>query len=181
VQGAGDRLPARPRRVAVAGVSGSGKTTLARRISTTLGVPHTATDGLYHGPRWTPREEFVADVEALVAGDAWVTEWQYSQARSLIAQRAEVLVWLDLPFRLTLVRVVRRTVRRRVLRQDLWHGNREAPLWTLLTDRDHIVRWAVRTRRTYAVSVPQAERDHPHLTVVRLRTRRGVETWLARL
>ncbi|WP_346276153.1 hypothetical protein [Pseudonocardia sp.] len=36
--------------------------------------------------------------------------------------------------------LVRRTVRRRLHRVELWNGNIEPPLWTVFTDREHILR-----------------------------------------
>ena len=179
--GAHDPLPARPRRVIVAGVSGVGKTTLAGRISDILDIPHTEIDGLFHGENWTPRESFLSDVRALVAGEAWVTEWQYSLARPLLAERADLLIWLDLPFlRVALPRVIRRTVRRRRRRQELWNGNVEPPLVTFFTDPEHIVRWAWSTRHTYRERVPRADAEHENLVVVRLRSQREVDAWLSR-
>ncbi|BDV32310.1 AAA family ATPase [Microbacterium terricola] len=175
-----DPLPVRPMRVVVAGVSGVGKTHLARRIASLTGAAHTEIDALYHGAGWVPREEFLDDVRALVAAESWTTEWQYATARPLLAARADLLVWLDLPFAtVTLPRVIRRTVQRRLRREILWNGNVEPPLRTILTDREHIVRWAVSTRNKYRARVPALERDHPHLTVVRLQSRRQVEAWLS--
>lgn len=172
-----DPLPARPRRVVVAGVSGVGKTTFSRRIAEITGIPHTEIDALFHGPDWTPRPAFLADVEALVAGDAWVTEWQYSDARPLLTARADLLVWLDLPFATeTLPRVVARTLRRRLRRERLWNGNVEPPLRTFFTDPEHIVRWWFATRRKYLERVPALRLDLP---VVRLHSRRDVERWVA--
>ena len=172
-------LPQRPRRVIVAGVSGTGKTTLAARIAVITGGPHTEIDALFHGPNWVPRPEFVDDVRAFIAAEAWTTEWQYSTAREVLAERADLLVWLDLPFlRVTLPRVIRRTFRRRVRREELWNGNVEPPFHTLLTDREHIVRWAISTRRKYTERVPVLEHQHPQLVVVRLRSQREVERWL---
>ena len=164
----------------VAGVSGSGKTTLAGRIAQLTGGPHTEIDGLRHGSGWQPRPEFVEDVRAFTAADAWTTEWQYSAVRDLLAERADLLVWLDLPFfRVTLPRVVRRTLRRRIHRTELWNGNREPRLRTIVRDPEHIIRWSISTRNVYAERVPAAERTHPHLVVVRLRSAREVDRWLA--
>ena len=174
-----DPLPHRPRRVLVAGVSGTGKTTLAARLAPLLGVEHTEIDGLFHGPGWVPRPEFDADVRALAEQPGWVTEWQYAAARDLLADHADLLVWLDLPFRVTLTRVVRRTVGRRLRGEELWHGNVEPPLHRFLHDREHVVRWAISTRRTYAELVPRAAAARPGLVVCRLRARREVEEWLA--
>jgi adenylate kinase family enzyme len=165
--------------VLVAGVSGSGKTTLARRIGRIVGAPHTEIDALFHGPGWTPRPEFETDVDAMMHQPGWVTEWQYAPVRERLAASAELLVWLDLPFwTVTLPRVIRRTVRRRLEREELWNGNTEPPLRTFFTDPEHIVRWSVSTRNAYRGRVPVAEPVHPNLTVVRLRTVSQVETWL---
>jgi len=177
---AADPLPAPPRRVAVAGVAGVGKSTLAARIAAMIGAPHIDIDGLFHGPDWTRRPQFLDDVAAFTARERWVTEWQYGSARPMVAERADTLVWLDLPFAtVTLPRVVTRTLRRQVSGEELWNGNTEPPLRTFFTDPDHIVRWAFRKRHQYRDEVPPLERTHPSLTVVRLRTPRQVERWLA--
>jgi len=125
----------------VAGTSGSGKTTLAATVGEVLGLPHVEIDALFHGPGWTPRASFIADVDAFTRQDRWVTEWQYSAVRDLLADRADLLVWLDLPRVRVMRQVIRRTLRRRVRRQPLWNGNLEPALWTVLRDPDHIVRW----------------------------------------
>ncbi|MDO8147595.1 AAA family ATPase [Isoptericola sp. b515] len=176
-----DAPPALPRRVLVAGTSGAGKSTLAGRISTLLGITHTELDGLYHGPGWTPRPAFVTDVERLVAGESWVTEWQYRAVRPLLLERAELLVWLDMPVRVRMRRVVTRTVRRRVRGTELWNGNHEPPLRTFVGDPDHIVRWAWRTRHGFRGLASHVAEVAPHLTVVRLRSQDDVERWLAEL
>lgn len=178
---ADDPLASRPQRVLVAGTSGTGKTTLAARLGLLLDLPHTEIDALFHGPGWVPRPEFLADVEALRMGERWVTEWQYRTARPLLADRADLLVWLDLPFRVTLARLVRRTVGRRLRREELWNGNREAALRTVLTDREHVIRWAVDTRHLTAERVAALAATHPDLPVVRLRSQAEVDRWTDRL
>ncbi|GAA4363954.1 AAA family ATPase [Nocardioides caricicola] len=173
-----DPLPARPSRVAIAGVSGSGKSTLARRLAALLDLPHTEMDALFHGPGWTKMPTFEADVDRLVASDRWVCEWQYDYARPLIQARADLLVWVDPPFPVTLTRVVRRTVRRRVRREELWNGNREGPLHTFFTDPEHIVRWAIGTRNLYDQRIPVVAAERPDLPIVRLASSRESERWL---
>jgi adenylate kinase family enzyme len=178
VLGAHDPLPAQPRRVLVAGTSGSGKTTLAQQVADVLGVPHVEIDGLFHGPGWTPREEFVPDVQRFTDEPAWVTEWQYDAVRPLLAERADLLVWLDLPRRTVLRQVVVRTWRRRRHGTVLWHGNVEPPLRTFFTDPGHVVRWAWRTHASTAQRVAGVR---PDLPVVRLRSHAEAAAWLDRL
>ena len=164
----------------MAGTSGSGKTTVAGRIAAALGVPHIEIDALFHGPGWVPRPTFEADVHRFAATPAWVTEWQYTAVRDHLADRADLLVWLDLPRSLVMRQVVRRTVARRLRRERLWNGNTEPPFRTILTDREHIVRWAWTTHHGNAERVIQLAARRPELRIVRLRSRAEVNRWVAR-
>ena len=176
-----DPIDWNPRRVTVAGATGAGKTTLANRIAQRLDLPRVEIDSLYHGPAWQPRPTFGADVEAFIAGPEWVTEWQYRLVRERIAARADTLVWLDLPTFVTLSQLTRRTVRRRLRKQELWNGNVEAPLHTVFTDPEHIIRWGIRTRNALRDLVPTLRTMHPHLRVVRVRSHAEANQWLGEL
>lgn len=174
-----DALPHRPRRVLVAGTSGSGKTTLAREVAEVLAIAHIEIDALFHGPGWTPRESFVADVDAFSAAPEWVTEWQYSVVRNLLAARADLLIWLDLPRATVMRQVVGRTLDRRLRRKVLWNGNIEPSLWTFFTDRDHVVRWAWSTHHKSALRVAELRKQRPELTVIGLHSHAMARQWLA--
>jgi adenylate kinase family enzyme len=105
-------------------------------------------------------------------------EYQYDAARPLILERADLVVWLDLPTSVTMWRLLRRTITRRVTREELWNGNREGPLWRALIDRDHVLRWGWRTRDLPARRAAAIAAARPGLPVVRLRTRKQVRLWL---
>lgn len=174
-----DPLPVSPRRILVAGTSGSGKTTLASRIAGVTGAPHVEIDALFHGPSWTRRPSFEADVEAFSAQPDWITEWQYRMVRPLLAGRADVLVWLDLSRTTVMRQVVGRTVSRRLTRERLWNGNLEAPLWKILTNRDHIIRWAWNTHHESAERVRLILTERPEFPVVRLASHTEARAWIA--
>ena len=176
-----DPLPGRSKRVLVAGAVAAGKSTLARQVSTDWGLPYVEMDGLYHGPEWEPRPTFRDDVVALAAEDEWVTEWQYTVARPLLAERADLLVFLDLPRWLVTWRVIRRTLRRVRHRTELWNGLREPPLRTILSDPDHIIRWAIRTRREHAPRIRALAEQRPELPIVCLSSRRELKRWIGTL
>jgi adenylate kinase family enzyme len=179
--GPDDPLPARPQRILVNGSAGAGKTTLARALAERLGLPHTELDSLFHGPGWTPRPEFVEDVRSLVAGRRWITEWQYDAARPLLLEGCDLIVWLDLPRRVSMWRVTRRTLRRRWRREVLWNGNVEGPLHEVITDPEHIIRWAWSSHHRTAQRIDEVLRARPDLPVVRLRSAAEVDRWLERL
>lgn len=179
VLSAADPVTWRPQRIAVAGVTGSGKSTLAKRLSSRLSLTYFEIDGLFHGPNWEPRPDFVRDVEAVISGDSWVVEWQYSAVRARILERADTLIWLDLPTPLSLYQLTRRTVRRRLGKVELWNGNYEGPLLSFFTDSDHIVRWGIRTRNKLRGRIPAVAALHPNVRVVRLASRRDIELWIS--
>ncbi len=81
-----------------------------------------------------PRPSFADDVERFTTGPRWVIEWQYTEVRALLLDRADILIWLDHGRWTVTHRVVRRTVGRRIRRIELWNGNYEPPLWTIFTD-----------------------------------------------
>jgi adenylate kinase family enzyme len=179
--GADDVLDPQPRRVLVAGTAGVGKTTTAKRIARAIGAPHTELDGLYHGSGWTVLPDFEERVRVVTSAPTWVSEWQYGRVRQLLAERADTLVWLDLPKPVAFVRLLRRTVRRRLQRTELWNGNVEPPLWTFFTREDHILRWGIAKRDEMRRRVPALAVADPHLRIVRLRSQREIERFVGRL
>ena len=168
-----------PRRFAILGsASGGGKTTVGRRLAERLDVPFVVLDALVHGPNWTetPDAELRLVVEPVVAGHEWVVDGSYSRKLgSLVLDGADVVVWLDLPIRVWLPRLVRRTVRRMRSEEDLWNGNRET-LRNVAWGRESLFAWSFRShfrrRRVYPRSLAPYR-------VVRLRSQKEVDAWLA--
>ena len=166
------------RRVAiVASASGNGKTTLGRELARRLDVPFVELDALVHGPNWveTPNDELRALVEPVVASDSWVIDGTYrGKLGDLVLAGADTVVWLDLPIRIWLPRLVRRTLRRIHGGELLWNDNTES-YRSAFWGRESLVAYSLRThfsrRRRYAGQLA----PYP---VVRLRTTREVARWL---
>ena len=169
-------------KIAVQGTGGSGKTTIARELARRHGVPHVELDALYHGPNWleTPAEEFRRRVTAATTGDGWVVDGNYdSKLGYLVLGRADTVVWLDLPLGVALTRVTRRTIGRIRTGEELWNGNRES--WRGgFFGRESMFVWTIRSHFRYRRTLAEQLARHPNLRVVRLRSRREVESYLAK-
>ena len=169
-----------PSRIAVVGTSGSGKTTVARKLAERLGLPHVELDALFHGPGWTetPVEEFRRQVASATEAEGWVVDGNYeTRLGDLVLERADTVVWLDLPLPLALSRVTRRTIRRIRTREELWSGNRESWRGGFFGWESMFV-WTIRTHVRRRREVPERLTRHPHLHVVRLRSAREVADYL---
>ena len=162
----------------VATASCSGKTTLGRELARRLDVPFVELDALHHGPNWTEAtaEELRAKVEPLVGCEAWVIDGGYwGKLGDLVIGNADLVVWLDLPIRIWLPRLLRRTVRRVLRREELWNGNRET-LRNVFFSRNSLILYALRNHPRHRRVYP--DRLAPY-DVVRLRSPQEVASWLA--
>jgi adenylate kinase family enzyme len=173
-----------PRRVVVVGTTGTGKSTLAARLTELLGAEHVELDSLNHGPNWTPRpvEEFTSAVGDYARRPRWVFDGSYiDRVSGSLWRQADVVVWLDLPLRVVLPRIVRRTVLRIVRRTELWNGNREH--WSTLLGRESLLVWAVKSHRRHRSELPGrlAALTASGVRVVRLRSSVAADRWLADL
>jgi AAA domain len=170
-------------KIAVIGTSGSGKTTVARELARRLGLPHVELDALFHGPGWTqtPAEEFRRCVAAATDRDGWVVDGNYgSTLGNLILERADTLVWLDLPLRVALTRVTRRTIGRIRTGEELWNGNRESWRGGFFGWESMFV-WTIRSHLRRRRELPPRLARHPNLRVVRLRSKEEVESYLTKI
>jgi adenylate kinase family enzyme len=172
------------KRVSVVGVSGAGKSTVGRQLAAALDVPFVELDAIFHLPDWgeLSRDEFRERVDSATAAPGWVIDGNYSVVRDLVWGRADTVVWLDLPRRLVMWRVIVRTVRRAVTREHLWNGNRE-PLTNFYRwdPEQNIIRWAWVRYATYVERYEAAMQDpaYDRLRFVRLRTPHDVDRFLA--
>jgi adenylate kinase family enzyme len=173
------------RRVSVVGTTGAGKSTLARALAHQLGVPYVELDAFMHQPGWEPRPdgEFMDDVEQATSQAGWVVDGNYSRfvIEGPVWKRADTVVWLDLPRRTVMRRVIARTLRRAVTRQKLWNGNRE-PLSNLMSldPEKSIIVWAWIKHDELARRYLDAMTDPTwqNITFVRLQSPAEARRWL---
>ena len=141
-------------------------------------------DAIFHQPGWTelPVEDFRRRVGVELAADGWVVDGNYGAVRDLVWAAADTVVWFDRPRAAVMRRLIARTARRAVTRQELWNGNREPLTGMFRWDpRDNLVRWSWTNHGEYARRYASASADpaNRHLTFVRLTSDADVDELVA--
>ncbi len=110
------------RKIHIVGPAGSGKTTLADYLCQHFNYPHFDLDEIRY-PKQTPRPipEAKKMLTEAVKKDKWVIEGVYVSWIGQSLQKADQIIWLDLPFSLTAYRITKRFIKNQLTGQDL-HG-----------------------------------------------------------
>ena len=160
-------------RMIVIGSSCAGKSTLSQKLSKELQCTYIQLDALNWLPNWVERDS--ADLlalleEAVTQNEHWVLDGNYTRTQPVSWPRAEVVVWLNYPFRIVIWRALKRAFRRSFKGEILYSGNRETFRRTFLS-RDSILWWLVHTfhRRRRKYTALFASGKYPHLHVIELR------------
>jgi adenylate kinase family enzyme len=157
-----DNIEGRLSRVVVQGNSGSGKTTFAGALANALDIAYLELDGLYQQRDWTPLDidEFRARVATFADEPRWIVDGNYSHVRDILWPRATTVLIIDLPKRVVITRVIKRTILRILKREELWNGNRES--WRNALSRDpnrNIILWSWNSHAKYHDLVPREARE----------------------
>jgi hypothetical protein len=126
------------------------------------------------------RPDFQQEVLAAARQPRWVIDGNYSGVRDVLWRRCTAIVWLDYSFARVFSRALRRTMRRVVMGERLYGGNREtignalldaeAPLWL-------VVRTHGKRRREFPELFGRPE--YRHARVIQIRAPAAAETFLA--
>ena len=95
------------------GGPGSGKSTLAKRLAGMLGERAYDLDEIAYQRGAGPKRSLAtrrADVARIAETPGWVTEGIYLWWCEPLARGADMLVWLDVPWRVAVARIIRRHV-----------------------------------------------------------------------
>jgi adenylate kinase family enzyme len=119
-------------RVVIIGGGGSGKSTLAQQLGSALNLPVYHLDRFFWRPGWEQStwEEFDPQVRAIAEQDRWVIDGNYSRTLPDRLARADTVVFLDLPLRVRLWRVLKRRFHHHgQVRADIGEGCPEQIDW----------------------------------------------------
>ncbi len=132
-----------PKRVHFTGGPGGGKTTAARQLAQARGAPWYDLDGMLlemegRLPVLQAIEEVAARLPSIALQPAWVSDGAYLGWAQPLLDAADLIVWIDLPPRVALFRILARH-----LKADLRRDNR-FPGWRRLM---RFWRWCLRYYR----------------------------------
>jgi adenylate kinase family enzyme len=119
-------------RVLVIGCGGSGKTTVAHRLADSLRLPLIHLDAHFWRPGWVPTsaDEWQRVVAQLVAQPRWVMDGNYGGTLEMRLASCDSVVFMDLPRRVCLWRILKRRLRYRGrTRPDVAPGCPERLTW----------------------------------------------------
>ena len=120
-----------PRRIAVVGCGGAGKTFLATRLASKHGLPLVHADEIVHRDGvLQPEAEWQAELNAHADGEAWVIDAMKVSLLEHRVERADAVVFLDLPRRYCYLGLLQR----RKWRRDLVNPEFLGWIWTFRRD-----------------------------------------------
>jgi adenylate kinase family enzyme len=171
-------------RIHIIGSPGSGKTSLAQKVAQRLEIPHVELDDLHWEENWQQAEldVFRQRVRQALSGEVWVVDGNYSKVRDIVWERAQLVVWLDYPLRVSFWRLLRRSLSRWLTGELLWGRNRES-FRALFFSSDSLILYQLKThrakrRRYEALMQDPASRS---IQFLRLHSPRQTRHWLATL
>jgi adenylate kinase family enzyme len=122
-------------RIMVMGGPGSGKSTFAREMGQILDLPVYHLDRYFWNPGWVQTEwdAFADRVRQIASLDQWIIDGNYSRTLPDRLLRTDAVIYLDIPLRLRLTRVVKRRIQYHgQTREDLGEGCPERIDWVFL-------------------------------------------------
>ncbi|MFA6135377.1 MAG: AAA family ATPase [Phycisphaerae bacterium] len=167
------------KRIMIIGSGGAGKSTLARRLGSLLGLDVVHLDSHHWQSGWQApsREQWRQKVRMLVAGESWIIDGNYGNSIDIRLERADTVVFLDLPKWPCLWGVICRRLKHRGgrTRLDMAEGCPEQLDWDFL-------KWIYNFQRDSRPRLIEAIGSCcPQQQVVMLRTRRQIDVFVQEL
>ncbi|MFT8320981.1 MAG: topology modulation protein [Bacillus sp. (in: firmicutes)] len=170
------------KRIMVIGVSaGVGKSTFARRLGELLQLKVYHLDAYFWKPNWVEAslEEFVSAQQIILQKKKWIVEGSYNNTFELRVKSADTIIYLELPLRVCLYRVIKRWLTNLgKTRMDMGKGCKEKLDWRFL--KFIITTYFSRKKKMKARLKAIQEKDLQK-QIILLQTKKDIEAYLVKL
>lgn len=169
----------RMKRIMVIGVSsGVGKSTFSRELGEILNLQVVHLDSLFWKPDWVEStlEEFTKAQQQIVTQNQWIIEGNYNNTFEIRAAHADTIIYLELPLRVCLYRVVKRWLMNiGKTRPDMTVGCVEKLDWPFIK---FIITTYHRRKKNMDDRIEAFQRVGKAKKVVKLRSKKEIQSYL---
>lgn len=123
------------KKIIVVGSGGAGKSTFAMRLGAILGIEVIHLDKLYWKPNWvkTHEDEWSRIIEDHLRRESWIMDGNFGGTRAMRLRACDTVIWLDIPRRVCMYRILKRAVvYRNRRRPDMAEGCHERLDWEFI-------------------------------------------------
>ena len=172
----------RMKRIMVIGISaGVGKSTFARSLGEAIEYEVYHLDALYWRSGWVeaPKEEFRSAQKKIADMEEWIIEGGYSHTYDIRTDRADTVIYLELPLHVCLFRVVKRWFTYRgQTRPDIGEGCLEKIDWAFIK---FIWTTYYPRKRNMAERLQKFQSVGPNKRIIELKSKREIKSFLEKL
>ena len=172
------------KRVLVIGTTGSGKTTMARKVAEIIDGTALDIDDFLWQPGWVqrPKEEMLAMLVEPLSQERWTLSGNNRKNRDFYWSRADTVIWLNYSFWVVFSRLLMRTIKRVVMKEEVMPGCVET-FHSQFLSKDSLLVWFFKTywhrKKDYRKAIN--EDKYQHLTVLEFRHPRQAKQFLENL
>lgn len=163
----------------VIGISaGVGKSTFARNLGEILNMNVHHLDALFWKTNWVEAsiEEFSAAQKEIVKKNQWIVEGNYTNTFNIRSEKADTIIYLELPLYICLYRVVKRWIMNiGKTRTDMGEGCKEKLDWAFIK---FIYTTYYPRKQKMEDRFQSFQASDPKKTIIKLKSRQEIQSYL---